>query len=645
MKNTLLKQVAVFWLLSGWILLFPTFSFAEDGICARVKIEIRQEMTLERQAFDAHMRINNGFGNIFLDDVSVDVLFSDENGNSIIASSDPDDTQALFFIRIDSMEGIEAVDGNGTILPDSSADIHWLIIPAPGASNGLEAGTLYYVGATLSYYINGKQEEIKVSPDYIYVKPMPELTLDYFIPEDVYGDDAFTAEIETPVPFTLGVRVSNKGFGTAKNLKIQSAQPKIVENEQGLAIGFLIEGSEVNGNPAEPTLLADFGDILPNRAGIGRWSMTCTLSGKFVDFTADISHSDELGGELTSLVKGTPVTHFLIHDVLVDVTGRDSIKDFLAKPVSGDGCKVYESENMDTDVTDQSASSTLSGSGDTFTLSTSLNAGFVYVKLTDPANGTLTVKEVVRADGKKLPADNAWFSKTRDADNNWLYYFNLFDVSSTGSYTVIFQNSQQGPQPPNLGFIPDRSKPEDQQLGFLVTASDPNGTVPVLTCSALPAGAQFTDQGNGTGMFSWTPLPGQSGKYVITFTASDGQLQSAQTCTITITGLDSDTDGMPDSWEIKYFGMLDRGGSDDFDKDGISDLNEYLHETDPTMMQGDVNGDKEIDLKDAILALQVSTGISPDAVLKKEADINGDKRIGVEEAVFALQSISGSKNG
>jgi hypothetical protein len=32
---------------------------AQETVCARVKIEIKQELTLERQAFDAEMRINN----------------------------------------------------------------------------------------------------------------------------------------------------------------------------------------------------------------------------------------------------------------------------------------------------------------------------------------------------------------------------------------------------------------------------------------------------------------------------------------------------------------------------------------------------------------------------------------------------------
>ena len=80
---------------------------------------------------------------------------------------------------------------------------------------------------------------------------MPKLYLDYFLPYEVYGDDAFTIETEPPVPFSLGVRVANKGFGTAWNLKIDSAQPEITANEQGLLVNFEITGSEVNGKSAK----------------------------------------------------------------------------------------------------------------------------------------------------------------------------------------------------------------------------------------------------------------------------------------------------------------------------------------------------------------------------------------------------------
>lgn len=64
--------------LIGWchFMLFPLSSSASDSsVCAEVKIEIQQELTLERQAFDAHMRINNGLDQISIENVRVEVTF------------------------------------------------------------------------------------------------------------------------------------------------------------------------------------------------------------------------------------------------------------------------------------------------------------------------------------------------------------------------------------------------------------------------------------------------------------------------------------------------------------------------------------------------------------------------------------------
>ena len=166
--------------------LFPTVrtaAAAVDTVCAQVKIEVKQELTLERQAFDAHMRIGNGLSNISLENIDIKVSFTDEDGTPVPASSDPGNSEALFFIRRDSMENIDAVDGTGSIGPATSADIHWLIIPAPGSSNGLQQGKLYNVGAKLTYTIGGEENVTEVTPDYIFVKPLPDLALDYFLPE------------------------------------------------------------------------------------------------------------------------------------------------------------------------------------------------------------------------------------------------------------------------------------------------------------------------------------------------------------------------------------------------------------------------------------------------------------------------------
>lgn len=45
---------------------------------------------------------------------------------------------------------------------------------------------------------------------------------------------------------------------------------------------------------------------------------------------------------------------------------------------------------------------------------------------------------------------------------------------------------------------------------------------------------------------------------------------------------DLDNDGMPDGWEIEYFGNTLQTGDQDFDGDGFSNLEEYLLELDPT---------------------------------------------------------------
>jgi len=57
--------------------------------------------------------------------------------------------------------------------------------------------------------------------------------------------------------------------------------------------------------------------------------------------------------------------------------------------------------------------------------------------------------------------------------------------------------------------------------------------------------------------------------------------------------------------------------------------------------KGDVNSDESIDLADAIISLQVVSGIQPVSPVHRAADVNGDGKIGLEEALFILQKISG----
>ncbi len=47
---------------------------------------------------------------------------------------------------------------------------------------------------------------------------------------------------------------------------------------------------------------------------------------------------------------------------------------------------------------------------------------------------------------------------------------------------------------------------------------------------------------------------------------------------------DTDSDGLPDDWEIQFFGNLDQGANDDPDGDGIINIDEFTGGTDPTII-------------------------------------------------------------
>ncbi len=522
-----------------------------DAVCATVKIEIQQTLTLERQAFDATMKIHNGFTELPLEAVDIEVLFTDADENSIPATTNPNDTNALFFIRVDSLSNIDAAT-NGTIAAGQSAEIHWLIIPALGASGTNTVGKLYYVGATLNYRLQGQDLTVDVTPDWITVQPMPRLTLDYFLPARVYGDDPFTATIEPPVPYSLGLRILNTGHGPASAVKMESAQPEIVQNDLGLLLGYTTLGTEVNGAGAARTLTADFGTIGAGEAGLARWTMETTLMGEFTEFAADISHSDALGGRLTSLIQEVQ-THTLVRDVWVDLPGRDAIRDFLGK--DGALLKVYESDAVDTVVTNVTGPGSLTlvqgGAGDhLYDAVVPLNAGPFYAEWSYPDGATRDVRTVIRADGKVLKAANAWIEQRRERGTDpWEYYFCLFDTDQGGAYQVTFQpRTVQPNQMPVLHFIGRQVVGEGEALGFIVQASDPDGTLPVLSALALPAGATFTNLGTGEGEFTWATQAGDYGVHPVRFIASDGEIEDWEIVRIYV-GRPGEplTNGLPES--------------------------------------------------------------------------------------------------
>ncbi|HLO96627.1 MAG TPA: hypothetical protein VK195_20135, partial [Burkholderiaceae bacterium] len=168
---------------------------------------------------------------------------------------------------------------------------------------------------------------------------------------------------------------------------------------------------------------------------------------------------------------------------------------------------------------------------------------FVYVRLPDPNAGTRALGVIQRSDGKVLAPENVWLSRTRNTETKkWEYWFNVFDVNSTGVYSTEFKAPPVEIQPPALQFIADRTVQEGQQVSFLVEASGKNGKPVTLSASPLPTGAKWLPQAAdpaapalARSVFDWTPARGSKGDYLINYTANDGLMSTSRSAKITVT--------------------------------------------------------------------------------------------------------------
>jgi regulation of enolase protein 1 (concanavalin A-like superfamily) len=89
--------------------------------------------------------------------------------------------------------------------------------------------------------------------------------------------------------------------------------------------------------------------------------------------------------------------------------------------------------------------------------------------------------------------------------------------------------------PPEFGPLSNQFAAVGEELSFIVSATDPDGpNPPSLSVTNKPAAATFTDNGDGTGEFKWTPTSSDLGKHTVTFEASDGQLVSTKNVTIDV---------------------------------------------------------------------------------------------------------------
>lgn len=406
------------------------------GVCARVRIQISQEAVLTRVAFKGTLEIENSSTDP-LAGIQVDLDVRDASDQS---------AGDRFVILPPVVTGMGAVDGSGRIPGNGAGSAEYLFIPTRDAAPS--APTVYRIGGSLRYFDNGQEVVVPLLSSTITVYPEARLQLHYFQAREVYSDDPFTEEVEPAEPFALGLIARNVGAGPARNFRITSAQPKIIENQKGLLIDFKIIGSQVGPNAAEPSLTVNLGDIPAGRSQVAQWLMTSTLQGKFIEYNATFEHVDNFGSTNLSLIDSVEI-HELIKPVLADRPGDDLAPDFLANDIPDPDSLpdiLYLSDGSSALVnalTNGVFSNPIASGARQATLTFAPQAGWQYLRLPDPGPGWQLFR-VVRSDNKVLKVGtNVWTTDrtfpTATYGTIREHRFHLLDHDSTGSYTVFYR--------------------------------------------------------------------------------------------------------------------------------------------------------------------------------------------------------------
>jgi hypothetical protein len=418
-----------------------------SSVCASVTIKISQTLTMTREAFEGTLTIFNGNETTPMQEIKLNLEVKDEFGR---LSND------LFHIETKALDILTGIDGTGVLGANQKGSATILFIPERGAAPTVPKS--YSFGGSFSYLdpFTGTTVTKPLFPVTLDVHPSPDLFLHYFMQRDILGDDALTPNVVEPiVPAELAVMIENNGYGQARNVKIESAQPEIIENEKGLAIHFELIGSNLQGEPTELGLIdIDFGHIDPMTTKIGQWWFTSDLMGHFINYEAHVTHLDSRGNPDLSLVSGAEL-HELIRSIRIYGPQDDGVNDFLVNEVQDSKetpDAIYISQGqvvLDVEPARNAVMTGLQTTGSTRLFASPEHIGWNYLKINDPGHGIFSIESVTRvSDGQVIPLVNMWLTHVTLPDGkepvyeDKLHFVDNFPSMDTEEYIISWKVNQ-----------------------------------------------------------------------------------------------------------------------------------------------------------------------------------------------------------
>ena len=415
----------------------------ENDVCAGVTLQFSQTMMMTREAFEGTLRISNGHMTDPMENINVNIVIKDDDGV---------DRTDLFQINVKSLSQLTGVDGTGSIEAQTEGTVVFEMIPTIAAAP--DTAQFYSFGGSFSFLdpFSGNELTYPLFPVRLQVNPSPNLHVDYFVSRHIISDDPLTDSIIEPTePAEIAMMISNVGAGNANNVLLQSVQPQIVENQNGLLINFNIVETVMNGEIRSMGLTdIPFGTIESHTAGIAEWYFTSTLMARINHSTPRVVHNNSYGNPQLSLVTELN-SHELIKAIRAYGSLEDGINDFFVNETTDFNHtpdKIYFSNGGTADVSKVIVANTegiLSDTNDVILLNvTPIAAGWNYACVDDPAQGLREIVSCTRDDGQEIPLSNVWLTFVTMLDEgapiheNKLHIVDTLAVNQATTYTLVF---------------------------------------------------------------------------------------------------------------------------------------------------------------------------------------------------------------
>lgn len=416
-----------------------------QSVCSTITLAFDQTTVIARQAFRGTLTVNNGHEEEALKDLKVYLMVKDAEDN--VATSHE------FQINVEMLEGFtgeKALDAGWTLSGSVTGTATILFIPTPFAA--IDSPKEYSFGGSFSYTdpFNGLTVMHDLNPVKLTVNPTPRLDLDYFLQRDVISDNPLTLDVVEKTELAeFALLINNKGNGDARNMRVFTQQPQIVDNEKGLIIDFNIVSSQLNGEEASLTfgenIATSVGDIPAHGQAYLQWWLKSSLMGHFKNYEVEANHVTSYDNPDLSLLDTVRI-HELIRGVRVpgsntrafvvnDIYDTDFYPD-MAYLTDGTVAEVQPAKSISvTRISDSEYKLIVSAA----------DSGWVYGRVADPTGGSMNLCGIIRnSDGLETDLSNIWQTYVTLREGKDPFYENLIHVADLlentyESYTLYFE--------------------------------------------------------------------------------------------------------------------------------------------------------------------------------------------------------------